>query len=181
MRSTGLAAALALLAGGCLPQGGDATPAKVEQAIPAAAPLAKPYGWRILRPIRFAVFSATDLRDHDLTVTCQSPDRLAFYYDLPPQAPRQGRLRLTSGDLSAEFAGEVGERRATPPPTGRPPDGEGPLLGIQISSYVPIDHPVLARFFADGRLSADWGGHALNLDASAEDRRDLEALWRSCP
>ena len=145
------------------------------------APLADPLGWRILPNIRFAIFSAADPRDHDVTFACSSGGGpLRIFYNLAPNAPREGRLVLAAGNVSHSFAAELSEVRATPPPDGSASVTPGELQGVTAAANVPPDHPVIVEFLRTGELSVDWAGRTLRLDAGAQDRRDLVALWSDC-
>ena len=70
--------------------------------------------------------------------------------------------------------------RATPPPDTRALGNPGELQGIVVAANLPLDHPIVAEFLRSGKLSVDWGGRILRLDAGPEDRSDLDSLWYDC-
>jgi hypothetical protein len=137
--------------------------------------------WEMMTHIRFAVFSAAgDLRQYDVTFSCDASERVRVYYVVAPDEMLvPPHLVLSSGLVSETLTAEQYENRSAPPPVV-PAPSPGPVEGYTVMADMALDAPVLAAFQRTGALEVSNGRATLDASADTGEVALLQSYFARC-
>lgn len=137
-------------------------------------------GWQVLSQIRFAVFSATSRRVHDLSLTCEG-DTVTLYHRIAPErAGANPQLTLSSGGVSVTLPSTHYEEGFTPPPDSQSSAAAPVPVVLVVQAGLRSDTPALEAFLRGGELRVQSGEQSLDASADAEELGGINALVASC-